>query len=236
MTFYILSLFVIPLVIFVNKKLYWNIKNEEHLEKGKVIQYMIKTYAIVQCIIWPCIVLACGLIKLIAEYSPNLPISTIVSTFRFLYTFFRDFLQFHSLIIAITRYIFIVFEGPATKFGIQKIRKVVISASIGVPFLTAVLYELTCPIEKTYLDWFYNEKYSVQLQNNSEIRQTDPINDDWESTIFIVFNNNLSSSLISIVSIFEHILFAIIYSNTIEGCIYIHIAVWFQRYNSNINL
>ena len=39
------GLILIPLIIFVNKRLYTNIKNEERQEKGKVIQFIIKTYA-----------------------------------------------------------------------------------------------------------------------------------------------------------------------------------------------
>ena len=103
--FILFLVLVIPLIIFVNRNLYLNIKNEEHLEKGKVIQYLIKTYALVQCIAWPCIGILCWLIKLIGMYSLNAPFSTIVSTFRFLCTLLRDYLQFHSLVVAIVRYI-----------------------------------------------------------------------------------------------------------------------------------
>ena len=39
----------------VNIKLYNNVKNETHQEKGKVIQRVMETYAIMQAIFWPCV-------------------------------------------------------------------------------------------------------------------------------------------------------------------------------------
>jgi len=180
----LLLVIVIPLIIFVNKKLYWNIKNEEHLEKGKVIQYLIKTYALVQCIAWPCIVILWGLIRLIGIYSQNSPFSGIVSTLRFLSILLRDYLQFHSLVVATLRYIFIVYDSEATKFGIQRIRAFFISASFAVPFLATFLYELTYPIEKTYVHWFYGQESVLYQYNNSEQRQNDRITNERESVFF----------------------------------------------------
>ena len=220
---------VIPLIIVVNKKLYLNIKNEEHLEKGKVIQQIMKTYALLQCLIWPVIVIAYGLIKLIGYFSLNLYFKTSVSIFRFLYTIFRDYLQFHSLVISICRYIFIVWESTATRFGIQKIRSYVTCASVLIPFVTAVLYELTCPIEKTFIHWFYGDKGCDVLQNETKNETLDLIESDCESATFKSFNKIFSSSMVQAISIIENVLFSIIYSNVIEGFIYIHIFIWFQQ-------
>ena len=58
------GLFVIAIIdiilsgvgVILNTKLYKNVKNETRQEKGKVIQRIMKTYAIVQTIAWPCIV------------------------------------------------------------------------------------------------------------------------------------------------------------------------------------
>ena len=86
------GLIVIPLIILVNKRLYTNIKNEERQEKGKVIQFIIKTYALVQCIGWPCLFIAYGLIKLIQLFSIDyLSIKSFGSIYRFLYTLLRDY-------------------------------------------------------------------------------------------------------------------------------------------------
>ena len=53
--FFLVCFVLVSLGIFVNRKLYTTIKNEEHREKGKVIQHMVKTFSLLQCFTWPCI-------------------------------------------------------------------------------------------------------------------------------------------------------------------------------------
>ena len=157
-SFIVCFILILPLIIYVNKKLYDNIKNEEHLEKGRVIQQITKHYSQLQFIGWPFVLVSFGLIKLLNCISPlthSLTVQILVSTSRYGYTFFRDYLQFHSLVIAICRYTFIVWESTAEKFGITRLRRLFIGASIVVPLLTSTLYEVTCPIEKFYVSWFY---------------------------------------------------------------------------------
>ena len=65
-TFITLVFFVIAILstigIIVGMRLYNNLKNEKHQEQGKVIQRILKTYAIVQCIGWPCMMIFVGLL------------------------------------------------------------------------------------------------------------------------------------------------------------------------------
>ena len=226
----ITCVFVIPLVIFVNKRLYSNISNEEHLEKGKVIQYLVKTYALVQCVGWPIIVLAYGAIKFISHFSLSLPVKSLVSIFRFLYTLLRDFVQFHSLIVAIARYTFIVYDASATIFGINRLRKIFIATSIGVPLLSSAIYEVSVPLEKTYINWFYNEEWTYSFKNDSGKQNVDYTDLELESSVFVLFNKLFSSSVANIVTSVGHVLFLIMYSNLFEGCIYTHIFFWVYRY------
>ena len=225
----ITSVIVIPLVILVNKKLYYNIKHEEHLEKGKVIQHIVKTYSLCQCVGWPCIVLFYGLIKTICYFSQNDSCNQAVLIFRFLYTFFRDYLQFHSLIIAICRYSFIIFDFKSQTFGIAKLRTFFIGASIGVPFFTAILYEITRPIEKTYMYWFYGTTLPQDSPNATDTQPIEPVDFKTRSIPFIIFNEISSPSVVHVVSVVENIVFSIIYSNLIEGCIYTHIFIFLRR-------
>ena len=44
---------VLPLGLFVCKNLYDKMKNEEHRDKGKVIQTIIKNHCLIQMIAWP---------------------------------------------------------------------------------------------------------------------------------------------------------------------------------------
>ena len=224
------GLILIPLIIFVNKRLYTNIKNEERQEKGKVIQFIIKTYALVQCIGWPCLFIAYGLIKLIQLFSIDyLSIKSFGSIYRFLYTLLRDYLQFHSLILATCRYMFIVLPSTSTKIGIDRLRKLLIFASMGIPILTTTLYELTCPIEKTYINWFYGQKLNRNIHNHTYDQWIKIDSSELESAAFVMFNRFLPSSFTHAVSMIENVLFSIIYSNLIEGCIYIYIIIFLKR-------
>ena len=225
----ITCVFVIPSVILVNKKLYLNIKNEEHLERGKVIQYLVKTYALVQCVGWPFMILTYGSFRLTSHFFVELPLRALVHSFRFLFTIFRDYVQFHSLIIAISRYAFIVHDSSAARFGINRLRKIFIVSSFAIPLLSSVFYELTHPIERTYLYWFYGEKWTEISQNITENQNAEQSGDELESSFFVLFRTFFSSSVINAISAVENVIFSIIYSNLVEGCIYYHIFIWYQR-------
>ena len=119
----ILCLILIPLGMLINQKLYHNIKNEEHLEKGQIIQRIIKTYSIIQCILWPsCLILSTLLLEnsILKELAPA-PKFYLTQFSRCLSTFLRHYSAFHSLIIAVSRYVFIVFNGKAEKIGVKPI-------------------------------------------------------------------------------------------------------------------
>ena len=224
----ITCVFVIPSVILVNKKLYLNIKNEEHLERGKIIQYLVKTYALVQCVGWPFMILTYGSFRLISHFSVDLPLRTITHSFRFLFTIFRDYVQFHSLIIAISRYTFIVHDSSATSFGINRLRKIFITSSVVVPLLSSVFYEFTCPIEKSYLYWSHGQ-WAETTQNSTKNQNAEQSGDELESIFFVLFRTIFSPSVVNAISMVENVLFSIIYSNLIEGCIYCHLFIWLHR-------
>ena len=230
--FIVCIIFILPLVIYVNKKLYNNIKKEEHLEKGRVIQYIIKHYAQFQFIGWPCFVVSFGVIKLliiIIPVSQTLTVHILASTLRYAYAFFRDYLQFHSLIIAICRYTFIILESKAEKFGIIRLRRFFIGASIAVPLLTSTLYELTCPIETFYVRWFYGVGLSQEISNNTK-KSEESLNDrTLESLAFRISNSSFSPFVIDCAQFFETAIFSIIYSNIIEGILYAKIFIFYHR-------
>ena len=230
--FIVCIIFILPLVIYVNKKLYNNIKKEEHLEKGRVIQYIIKHYAQFQFIGWPCFVVSFGVIKfliIIIPVSQTLTVHILASTLRYAYAFFRDYLQFHSLIIAICRYTFIILESKAEKFGIIRLRRFFIGASIAVPLLTSTLYELTCPIETFYVRWFYGVGLSQEISNNTK-KSEESLNDrTLESLAFRISNSSFSPFVIDCAQFFETAIFSIIYSNIIEGILYAKIFIFYHR-------
>ena len=231
-SFTVCFILILPLTIHVNKKLYDNIKNEEHLEKGRVIQQIIKHYSQLQFVGWPLVLVSFGLIKLLNCISPlthSLTVQILVSTSRYGYTFFRDYLQFHSLVIAICRYTFIVWESTAEKFGITRLRRLFIGASIVVPLLTSTLYEVTCPIEKFYVSWFYGIGLSEEFSNTTNKVGESLLDRKFESFAYEVINTYCSPFVIDCVQIIETALFSFIYSNVIEGILYANIFIFYHR-------
>ena len=231
-SFMVCFILILPLIIYVNKKLYDNIKNEEHLEKGRVIQHIIKQYSQLQFIGWPFVFVSFGSIKLLNCISPlsqTLTIQIVVSALRYAYTFFRDYLQFHSLVIAICRYTFIVWESTAEKFGITRLRRLFIGASIVVPLLTSTLYEVTCPIEKFYVSWFYGIGLSQEFSNTTNKIEESLVDRKFDSLAFRVVNSYFSSFVIDCVKFIETALFSLIYSNVIEGILYANIFFFYHR-------
>ena len=154
----------------------------------------------------------------------------LVSTFRYLYTFIRDYLQFHSLIIAISRYTFTVYESEAEKIGIKRLRAFFIGASISVPFLTSILFELSRPMEKLWFQWLCEEKcFSNESLKNLVIDYQDQDEFQFQSFAFATFNKYFPSVVIDVITYMDGLLFSLIYSNLVEGCIYTHIFVFFAR-------
>ena len=120
----ILCVIFIPFGIQIHKTLFQNIKGEEHHEKGKVIQRIMKNYSVVQCFLWPLslIISSPFLDMKIFNEIPQTEKSYLVQTSRFISTFLRNFAGFHSLIIAICRYVFLVFAAHVDKIGIKTLR------------------------------------------------------------------------------------------------------------------
>ena len=149
---YVAGCFLSILAVLVNYKLYKNIKNEEHQDKGKVIQYIIKVYSLVQCFAWPFLLICCGLLYVfiaVLDVIEPTAANYLISGLRFSYILVRDYLSFHSLIVAISRYTFIVLSDQSERFGILKLRHWFIRSSMAVPLVLAVLYNITHPIENS---------------------------------------------------------------------------------------
>ena len=140
--YFVFVVTVIPCGIAICKKLYDNVTNEEHLEKGKILQRITKTYALVQCIAWPVIdtlVLMLIVNKRLSTFlSPTLANSCTIFM-RFMYSIITCYLSFNSLVMAGSRYVFVVHEEWASRFGIRKLRKICLFTSFGAPDVYSVV-------------------------------------------------------------------------------------------------
>ena len=94
---------MMPIAIFINRKLYHNLKNEKRRENGKVIQRILKNYSIVQCtlpVLIYCLFLPMINKKMLEYVDPILKYS-FVQSLRCLVTIYLLYILSNSLIIAL---------------------------------------------------------------------------------------------------------------------------------------
>ena len=204
---------LLTLGVLVGIRLYKNLKNEKPQEQGKVIQRIMKTYTVVQCVAWPALTICMGLLRInkvfIKFLTPSLE-RNVILTFRSLCNLFRCYIGFNSLIIAICRYCFIVFDQTTRAFGIGKARKMLLCGSFGIPLCVAVLFEATAPMHQGWIALSTAE-------------------DSFQSPIFDLANSLLPNFVTYGMASFCMCMLGIIFSNLGEGIIYLHIHIYGRR-------
>ena len=233
--YFVFSTSMITLGISINNRLYKNVKNEEHLEKGKIIQRIMKTHSLVQCIAWPCLIMMAFILKINKHLRLNIiPRSSagyIIGVIRFLSTLNGCYGGFNSLIMAISRYVCVVHCNFVDNYGVKKVRKFLIGSSIGIPFLLALLTEALVPIEYIWEVLFLPDNdtthqrqiYDKNLTNESMTPQI-PL-----SPIYHVTNMYLPSEISYILQLVQAASMLLIHSNILEGIIYLHIYIEYKR-------
>ena len=232
--YFVFGVIVSSLGVIVNRKLYYNIKNEEHQEKGKVIQRILKTYSIVQCISWPLIITIAFVLKANKDIFDVLPESLLrnsIVILRVIYTFTNCYTGFNSLILAITRYTFIVYDARAEVIGIIRLRKFFIFASLGLPIFLAFLNDAVTPIEDTWISRFtphYNYSFSISALNNVTSNET-ATSIFGQSPLFSIIHELIPTIIISGMEIICLLMIFLTFSNVVEGFIYFHIYFYCNR-------
>ena len=227
-----MCIIVLPISVIINGKLYKKTNAEEHLEKGKVIQHLIKTYSLLQCICWPCIVIfpvICGFVDVLCEIGRPPLYQYILFAYRFCTCLYRDYISFNSLIVAISRYTFVVFGGYTEAFGIPRVKAVLVSGSFVVPIVNSILFEFTQPTEQEFFAVFFdeasvNEKTFLTYPNKT-VSKNYP-----QSPVYTAVNTYVPPGFVYIMSIMTNIMMVLIYSNIIEGFLYAHIIMSNRRY------
>ena len=232
---YILICALMPFTILVNRTLYQKVKSEEHREKGKIVQQIIKIFSIVQCLCMPTLFLLNVLLKLSLDYFKVITLPSaryIITSLTFFTSFTRDYIGFHSLITSITRYTFIAFDSSAEKFGIQKLRRIFITLSFIIPLLSAIIYDATTPLESsgTTFEVFYGEKVSSNGTNKISDTNLDYINLNIQSPMYYLTNTFFPASIVYSMKVIGVILFILIYANVIEAFLYGHMMMIYKRY------
>ena len=235
-------LIVMPLGIIIGKKLYNNVKNEEHLEKGKVFQGIMKNYVVVQCVAWPLISILVGVNAVLDRmHMPiRIPIlKEIMSSYRFLYLLTLSYVGFNSLIVAIARYIFIVLVQHHDTFTIKRIRTWLTTASVVVPILAAVLHEATDPSPEKEI-WSYTDDLgdnilqdvNITIVNNDVNRSARSIVP--QSHLFMLVDEYVPPGIEALIELVCTAMKVTIFSNILEGCIYAHIFVNYSSENKDV--
>ena len=115
------SVFILVLVggLIVNYKLFDSIKKETVGSKGKVFQMIIKHYAIIQSISWPCIGLTMMLLVILTRNFGEFVNPCVVvygtSIVHFWYFLLRYYVGLTSLILATGRYICLLYTSPSPR-------------------------------------------------------------------------------------------------------------------------
>ena len=232
--YFIYCLFVCTLGIIVNKKLYQNVKNEEHLEKGKIIQRILKTHSLLQIFVWPFIISIAFFLKWnkeILDVIPSTYVGYCIVILRLLNTLNSCFDGFNSLIIAISRYSCIVYKETVENIGVKKVRNLLVSSSVGIPFIFAILNEFLVPVEDIWGALFmpkYTYSHDRFGYNESAVNNATIVHLP-QSPLFHIARACLPSWVTYGLKLIWWIILISIHSNLLEGIVYMHIHVYYNR-------
>ena len=235
LAYFVPSISILILGITVNKRLYKNVKNEEHLEKGKIIQRIMKTHSMVQCIAWPCLIVITFLLKLNKHLQldliPLYYVGYVIVIVRFFNTLNGCYGGFNSLIMALSRYLCIVYHNVVDNIGVRKVRKLLIGSSIGIPFLITVLCEALIPVEHIW-ELLFLPISSIKIDdygNNNTYKFENKVVHLPNSPIYHVTNPFLPTEITYILKLIWTVLLVLIHSNVLEGLMYLHIFIYYKR-------
>ena len=239
-SYVLFCLVIVPLGIVICRKLYIDTKNEEHKEKGKVFQRIMKTYCLVQCGVWPGISAAFGLARFakssVFTYSNQNSIMLIVSSLRSLIRLVLGYVGFNSFVIASCRYVFIIHATHDEYTTVRKIRKFFIAISIIVPITLWVLTEafIAYPEVGPAIIGYQTNADSIAQSNLKDVDRTlnrtidTPEERNFlipQSPLFFIVQKYVSTSIAFGLKIALYVIQFILFSNVTEGVLYTHIFI-----------
>ena len=222
----------------IGRKLYNNVRKEDHQERGKVIQRIMKTYSMVQCVGWPIVMIAAWILYVnnnVFTFIQPFMVRYAIITLRFLYTMFRVYIGFNSLIISMCRYTFIVYENFVCKIGIRRMKYIFLCSSVVLPILIAFFNEATHPIEIAWIcvfmpqDNLKNPQCNDGNDSHGIFCAKNIMEDITESPIYNVLHEHLSSPFSYGLQMFTKALLIATTSNILEGFMYLHTFIYIRR-------
>ena len=149
-----------------------------------------------------------------------------IKVLRAMYTMINNYIGFNSLIIAMTRYFFIVHEKHAERIGIKRLRPIFLTLSIGVPMITSVINESINPVEEVWSSIFIpNYIYSKETDGMSNSTIVTAIT----TPLFHIPDKYIPSFAKYGIQVFWLVMVVSIFSNIVEGILYLHIYIYYFR-------
>ena len=229
-----LCLIITSTGILIGHKLYHNINDEVFKQKGKVIQRILKNYCIVQCVSWPFVLVLFGTVSIVKRSSfivnhPSLTVWSIhvaelIIKFTFLYV------GFNSFIIGLCRYVFIIVVTHDEANTINRIRKLILAASIVVPATLTILDVAFMPMSEIRIHIMQHQMEMMNTINLSNsvyvIHNTTLIIP--RSPFYTIARNLIPQFLLYPIKCIVVFMTFAVCSNIIEGGLYTHI-FWYKK-------
>ena len=240
-TIYRIAFFlVIVFGVIINKKLFKIVRNDTPGERGRVFQQILASYAVIQSIGWPFIIVwMIGIGILLQIYGQLIPACFYVYCVHigvFSYILLRTYVGFNSLILAAGRYIFVVHDRHVVKWGIEVVARMLIRSSFIIPMVMALLSDSVITLE--YNGWLsqiqqYETSCHSQDSHQQEYRRSIVGNvtakDLFKSPLYDVLHSMLPAWFTSGLYGLHLVLTIVLYSNVIEGIIYAKCVLFVYR-------
>ena len=216
--------------VLINVTFLRNIMREERKERGQILQRHMINLSISQIVFWPTLFLSMWMIKIdqsITHLLDPCVYHNFGTAMLWSFSVFRLYIGMHSLIVAICRVSFIVYDQVILEFGIEKFKKVILFSSALLPIIIVLLAQGTIPIpnhDRTLSNMDIRCIESLRISNFSKPtlhRQTQ---------LHMLVQKYLPSRLITCVKVFCYAVVLICISNILEGFIYWHTWSFIKRY------
>ena len=234
LTYIALCLVITSTGILIGYKLYHNINDEEFRQKGKVIQRILKNYCIVQCISWPFILILSGVVSTVIRSSfiishPSatvwsIHVAELIIKFTFLYA------GFNSFIIGLCRYVFIIVVTHNEANTINRIRKLILAASIVFPATLTVLDVAFMPMAEMEIHLMPHQvdmMETITLSNSAYVIHNTTLIIP-RSPFYTIARNSIPQFLLYPIKCVAEFITFVVCSNIIEGGFYTHI-FWYHK-------
>jgi hypothetical protein len=222
--------------VLINYKLFRNTAKETFGEKGKVLQRIMKNYAIIQAIGWPTLGFpSMVLLSVLRRYGNRINPCIYVYGFNiivFFYGFLRLYAALNSLIIAFGRYAFVIHDNKVLHFGVDKMRRILILSSFIIPFMMSIWFQ--CVVTLNYNGYLSEigeyEPSCYSSVNNDKVNVSKERDEVYKFPLYKLTYSILPPWAMNGLYVSFIVVCTILFSNIIEGIIYIKSAIFVFRY------